>query len=265
MTTSKTSHLGYELNEEYSAKDIVQCPEYIDIAEVEKSRWMASKSEYTEEQNKISEILNSTNKKIRERIKATKQFYEYTKYPKIYKKTYWGQFETIKDPLYCNVDFNIINNRNEFVEEFNIDRKCKFTKKFFKNNAKFKDYMSNEPSVFDHIEAYRDKNNHYVIVVSPYGRCDDFLYDLGFTRLYNLYSHSSCSYVICLDKNTKYDQFQHRFKDFIHDFNEYEEDKNNCNHCNGTRRGYWSDDISGVCLECCCIDCEKLHKNCVCK
>ena len=145
--------------------------------------------------------------------KQKKHFYEHTKYPKIYKKTYWGQFEKF-------VDLNIINNRNEFIEDFNIDRKCKFTKKFFKNNPKFEHYMTNEPNVFDHTEAYRDNNNNYVIVVSPYGECDDFLFDLGFTRLYNLYSHSSYSYVICLDKNTKYDQFQYRFKDFIHDFGE---------------------------------------------
>jgi len=203
-----TSHLGYELDVEYSAKDIPLSTDSLDYHEFERIKWKARKSEWKKKQ-----------KKLRKEIKTNKQFYKYTKYPNIYKKTYWGQFETIKDRLYCNVDFNIINNRDIFVEEFNIDRKCKFTKKFFKNNPKFKDYMSNEPNVFDHIEAYRDKNNDYVIVVSPYGRCDEFLDDLGFTKLYNLYSHSSCSYVICLVKNTKYDQFRHKFKDFFHDLN----------------------------------------------
>lgn len=245
-----TSHLGYELDVEYSAKDIPLSTDNLDYHGIERIKWRAQKSERKEKQEKI-----------RKEIKANKQFYKYTKYPNIYKKTYWGQLETIKDPLYCNVDFNIINNRNEFVEEFIIDRKCKFTKKFFKNNPKFKDYMKNERGAFDHIETYRDNNNDYVIVVSPYLECDDLLFDLGFERIYNLYSRSSYSYVLYLVKNTKYDQFQHRFKDFIHDFSE---DKVDCDICNGSRRQYWSDDIYGICLECCCIDCKKLNKECRC-
>jgi hypothetical protein len=44
-----------------------------------------------------------------------------------------------------------------------------------------------------------------------------------------------------------------------------EQEKDNCEQCDGSRVQYWSDDIYGVCLECCCINCEKLNKNCRCK
>jgi hypothetical protein len=41
-------------------------------------------------------------------------------------------------------------------------------------------------------------------------------------------------------------------------------DKNDCYACNNTRISYWSDDIYGPCMECCCIDCEKLCSLCRC-
>ena len=54
-----------------------------------------------------------------------------------------------------------------------------------------------------------------------------------------------------------------KFKHFIHDFSK--DENYHCYQCNGSRRHYWSDDIDGVCLQCCCIDCEKLNKDCRCK
>jgi len=38
-----------------------------------------------------------------------------------------------------------------------------------------------------------------------------------------------------------------------------------CFACDGTRTTYWTDDYYGVCFECCCIDCNKLLGECVCK
>ena len=70
-----TSHLGYELNKEYSAKDIV--PD-IDIFEVEKSRWRAKQSEWKIKQEKIRKEVeegtmspSTTDKSV---VKANKQF-----------------------------------------------------------------------------------------------------------------------------------------------------------------------------------------------
>lgn len=37
-----------------------------------------------------------------------------------------------------------------------------------------------------------------------------------------------------------------------------------CCACFGSGTSYWSDDIYGSCLECCCINCEKFHMNCTC-
>ena len=66
-----------------------------------------------------------------------------------------------------------------------------------------------------------------------------------------------------LNKQEEDERKQLKFKHFIHDFSK---DKNHhCYQCNGSRRQYWSDDVTGVCLECCCINCKKLNKDCRCK
>jgi len=40
--------------------------------------------------------------------------------------------------------------------------------------------------------------------------------------------------------------------------------KNTCVACSGTGTSYWSDDIYGSCLECCCINCSKFREDCKC-
>jgi hypothetical protein len=38
-----------------------------------------------------------------------------------------------------------------------------------------------------------------------------------------------------------------------------------CVACSGTGTSYWSDDIYGSCLECCCINCSEFYKDCKCR
>lgn len=38
-----------------------------------------------------------------------------------------------------------------------------------------------------------------------------------------------------------------------------------CDACRDTGVSYWSDDVYGACLECCCINCEEFDKNCKCR
>jgi len=40
---------------------------------------------------------------------------------------------------------------------------------------------------------------------------------------------------------------------------------NKCYACQGSGTSYWSDDCSGACLECCCINCEEFNDECQCK
>ncbi len=37
-----------------------------------------------------------------------------------------------------------------------------------------------------------------------------------------------------------------------------------CDACRGSGTSYWSDDIYGACLDCCCIDCKKFNWDCKC-
>ena len=37
-----------------------------------------------------------------------------------------------------------------------------------------------------------------------------------------------------------------------------------CEACNGEMISYWTDGVYGACLMCCCIDCKKLDKECIC-
>jgi hypothetical protein len=41
-------------------------------------------------------------------------------------------------------------------------------------------------------------------------------------------------------------------------------EKEICPACFGSGRSYWSDDVYGSCLECCCINCDKFRDNCTC-
>ena len=50
-------------------------------------------------------------------------YFELTKYPKIYSKSYWGNFLLSKIHMYLKNRFNtkqMIHNRNLFVEQYNI-------------------------------------------------------------------------------------------------------------------------------------------------
>jgi DNA-directed RNA polymerase subunit M/transcription elongation factor TFIIS len=38
-----------------------------------------------------------------------------------------------------------------------------------------------------------------------------------------------------------------------------------CHACLDTKISYWSDDVYGACLECCCIDCGELNAECTCR
>lgn len=87
---------------------------------------------------------------------------DYTKYPKIYSHTYWGNFSKTAD----EVDDELIDNRNTFIEKYNITSYA----------SKIPNYVSNEMDInnksefphIDHTECYKNKAGNYVLVVSPY-------------------------------------------------------------------------------------------------
>lgn len=140
-----------------------------------------------------------------------KQNYFLTKYPNIYKKTYWGNL--IDSPQY------IIDNRNEFITKNKI------------RNRKFEipTYISsvysgkNDIKQFDHIEVYETKDA-YIIVNSPY--CES-INNNDFIKINNLYSDDTSTYMLTIQKRKQL-KGDKKIKDMTHnEFKEYSRSKIN--------------------------------------
>ena len=112
-----------------------------------------------------------------------KYFYDCTKYPRIYDGTYWGHFSRE------NLEQELIDNRNNFINDYHIKRSCKTPKKFDKY-VQFKD----EPFLCDHIECYYTTDRKYIIVCSPYGERPTLL-TKGWKQIPPMYSTSATTYL----------------------------------------------------------------------
>lgn len=102
-----------------------------------------------------------------------------TSYPKIFKNTYWGNGHS-------DGDEEVMKNRNDFIEEFNIQRVAK--KYLIKQKhlpKRYKDYMK---AGYDHNEIYIDKDKkNLIFITSPYVDNFDKLSEYGFERYKCLY------------------------------------------------------------------------------
>ena len=76
--------------------------------------------------------------------------------PEIYKKVYWSRFKP-EDDTYSE---EIINNRNKFIEEFDIVKV---------DTTEALSRISTDITFFDHLEFYRTKSGGVVMLNSPYG------------------------------------------------------------------------------------------------
>lgn len=91
-----------------------------------------------------------------------KQNYKYTKYPKIYEKINWGR----KTPTFAqiNKDKDIYENRNNFIQNFNIKRSQIYTEKFRKSITPLRGMIYDRYK--DYIEYYRTNINNIVMIIS---------------------------------------------------------------------------------------------------
>lgn len=117
-------------------------------------------------------------------------YFELTKYPKIYSKSYWGNFLLSKIHMYLKNRFNtkqMIHNRNLFVEQYNIV-KYKKPRRNFENEIAHYRYT-------DHNEYYQDKDGNYLHVFSNHP-CKDHmrLYD-DYTIIYPLYAENQTTFI----------------------------------------------------------------------
>lgn len=123
------------------------------------------------------------------------KYYELTKYPNIFKNTYWGDFFINN----CNNDNNIFTNRNEFVEKYNIKKNVSISDI---PNYIYKEF-ENLGSARDHIECYLTNDNKYILVSSPYNNYNNNIYhDNGFLSYEKLYN-SAYTYIKIINNKSK--------------------------------------------------------------
>lgn len=113
-----------------------------------------------------------------------------TNFSKIYKNTYWGDFK------YKEENKEIIDNRNNFITDYNIKKNVRDTvPQRIKKGLK----VLEGKSYHDHMEYYYTHDKHYVIISSSYSKdseeVDLFFHKEGFSKLYDLYHKSAITYV----------------------------------------------------------------------
>jgi hypothetical protein len=129
--------------------------------------------------------------------------YEKTKYKNIYKFTYWGnggydEDDNITNQIHIN---NIINNRNNFIENYNVQniiiKKPQYLNKYLSE-------LRNNSYLYDHLEVYKIHNNQFLIVNSPYCAIDgeQQLLNNGWIKIYKLYSDVTSTFIKIIDKNS---------------------------------------------------------------
>jgi hypothetical protein len=143
-----------------------------------------------------------------------------TRYPNLFKNTYWGGFSKKKSPI---ITEEIIENRNKFVEENDIFRR-------FYLHFKVKDYFSYFERCknfhFDHFEEYKTKDNEIIIIYSNYSgdkQICSFSKYLGFKPYRQLYNIKANTFIAFFDN---IDSLKNKIKNFTslkHDDNALKE------------------------------------------
>jgi len=114
-----------------------------------------------------------------------------TDYPKIF-NCYWANF---KVDLCVENEMQIeAENRNKFVEEYNISHSMRHKKL---PNFIYEKMDRNRKLNLDHGEVYKNKDGDYILMVSPYGKCDDEEYGkAGWSKYYPCYNHDTATTYI---------------------------------------------------------------------
>jgi len=122
-------------------------------------------------------------------------YYDLTAYPKIYKSTYWGTFKLYEEKPDERLN-KIIENRNNFIKEFNI--KC-YEKKLPKYMLMRCEKIIN---IGDHVEKYKTNDNKLIILNSPYEPSEkehQHFLKLGYIEVQPLYNHFAKTYLFIID------------------------------------------------------------------
>ena len=124
----------------------------------------------------------------------TNKYADLTRYPKIFKNCYWGNFTFTKNTN-TTLTPTIIENRNRFVEEFSVRREKDLPQRIIKQIG-FKDYLARQDGL-DHIEYYYTTTKQHIIVTSPYAikLKDEILEKYQLTLYKKLYAADAVTYI----------------------------------------------------------------------
>jgi len=119
-----------------------------------------------------------------------KHFYQYTKYPRKFKRTYWGNFTVTNNWFNFN---EIVENRNTFISKYNIKKRMDYCycPKYIRlefTNLKYG----------DHDEIYLTNDKDYILITSPYRSTnnDEFTnINNGWYPIEKLYSSSATTFM----------------------------------------------------------------------
>ena len=160
----------------------------------------------------------------------SKQNYEMTNYPSIFDNTYWGTY---------NFNSQIIDNRNNFVEEFNITKYASEAPEYIYNQINpqylfdkaFKNYIHPNTKALqvrkyfddnnikrkfhtDHIEYYQS-NDFWIGIFSPYTMDEgdhEYALNFGYQPYSKLYSTATTTYIKKIPRCIKYKNTNKVFK-----------------------------------------------------
>lgn len=123
---------------------------------------------------------------------------ELTKYPNLFKNTYWGNF-CINN---SSVSEQIINNRNYIADLFELSK--------YIDEEEYPNFITSELTnlitkncISDHGECYITKNGNYLLIVSPYVS-DDYNYiKNNWICSPQLYSKDTSTYIKIIKRKEK--------------------------------------------------------------
>ena len=126
--------------------------------------------------------------------------YMVTSHPKLFEHVYWGNFDI------RNIDLDyieIFQNRDKFVDEFQIVKRCKNTPQYV---DKYIDYYNKDKLHIDHREVYENQNVDYVLITSPYDSSEGNIErheKCGWKHIYPIYGCGAVTFVRIIPKRKR--------------------------------------------------------------
>ncbi len=134
----------------------------------------------------------------------TQLYRHQTNYPELYQNVYWGNFKHRDDHDMSE----IYNNRNRFVEDFEITRRLYITDIPMDVSNMISHWWYGRWQAFmDHMEVYQNQSGQCIVVVSPYDHITNqgiealygFMEATQFKMIYPIYQINAISMIRIFD------------------------------------------------------------------